>query len=41
MLERDPPLDGSRAACVIGQQYSSATFVSFRFQSRMEISAHL
>jgi hypothetical protein len=40
-LERDPPLDDSPAACVIGQQYSSATFVSLRLQSRNEISAHL
>jgi hypothetical protein len=41
MLERDPPLDDRPAACVIAQQYSSATFVSLRFQSRKEILAHL
>jgi hypothetical protein len=27
------------AACVIAQQYSSATIVSLRFRSHMEISA--
>jgi len=31
----------SSARCVIAQQYSSATFVSLRFRSRMEISAVL
>jgi hypothetical protein len=41
MLEGDPPLDDRPAPCVIAQQYSSATFVSLRFQSRKEILVNL
>ena len=33
--EFDWPLHEHPAACVIAQQYSSATFVSLRFQSRI------
>ena len=35
-LEPDPPQHDIPAACVIVQEYSSATFLSFRYHSRKE-----
>ena len=40
-MEPDRPQHDRPAACVIAQQYSSSTFVSFRFHFRKENSAHV